>query len=150
MGVKYEVMLADDDFNKLNDFKIENNESLYANPRNTVAGILSRVDGYKFRNFLTLVPISVRVKDQKITRDEELDFIDKTFGNNKIPLNGQLLTGTVKDIKTEIKNIYDEYTTKREDLGYMIDGLVVEVTDETILSRSQATACRRRPVVCLP
>lgn len=129
MGIKYEVMLSYENFNKLNDLKIENNESLYANPRNTVAGILARDDAYKFRPFLTPVPLSIRVKDTEINREEEIDEIFEIYPNNEIEFTGEEFVGNLKKLKSSIKKMYDEYTVSRETMPYMIDGLVVELTE---------------------
>lgn len=131
IGIRYEVMLSYESFDKLNLLKIEENESLYANPRNTVAGLLARLDAYKFRDFLTLVPLSVRVQNQSLTREEELEFLS-SISKEDVPLVGELITGTINELKNYLTNFYQEYAEKREKLNYMIDGLVLEFTDSDI------------------
>jgi len=126
-GIKYEVMLSYANFDKLNKVREENNESTYANPRNTVAGLLSRLDAPKFREYLTLVPLSIRIQDKEINRYKELEYIEKLQKKGDIEFNGEIFEGTREELKNSVKEMYDRYTKSREDLGYMIDGLVIEV-----------------------
>jgi len=128
-GIKYEVMLSYENFDKLNKVREANNEATYANPRNTVAGLLSRLDAPKFREYLTLVPLSMRIKDKEIDRYKELDYIEKLQRKGDIEFNGEIFEGNAKSLKDSIKEMYNRYATTRENLGYMIDGLVIEVID---------------------
>jgi len=130
-GIKYEVMLSYPNFDRLNKVREANKEDTYANPRNTVAGILSRLDAPKFREYLTLVPLSMRIKDKEIDRYKELDYIEKLQSKGDIEFNGEILSGTNGELKDYIREIYERYTNSRENLNYMIDGLVIEVMDET-------------------
>jgi len=129
-GIKYEVMLSYENFEKLNKFREENNESTYANPRNTVAGLLSRLDAPKYREYLTLVPISMRIKDKEIDRYKELEYIEKLQKKGDIDFNGEIFEASKKILKDCIKDMYNRYINIRENLGYMIDGLVIEVINE--------------------
>jgi len=129
-GIKYEVMLSYANFDRLNKVREANNEATYANPRNTVAGLLSRLDAAKFREYLTLVPLSIRIQDKEIDRYKELEYIEKLQKKGDIEFNGEIFEGTRENLKNSVKEMYDRYIKTREDLGYMIDGLVVEVMNE--------------------
>lgn len=129
-GIKYEVMLSYANFDKLNEVRKANNEDTYANPRNTVAGLLSRLDAPDFRDYLTLVPLSMRIKDKEIDRYKELDYIEKLQRKGDIEFTGEIMETNRDDLKDCIKEMYERYTKEREKLGYMIDGLVIEVMDE--------------------
>lgn len=130
-GIKYEVMLSYSNFDRLNETKVANNEATYANPRNTVAGLLSKSDGSDYRDYLTLVPLSIRIKDKEIDRYKELEYLEKLQPKGDIEFNGEIFSGTVAELKSSIKEMYERYTDHRQDLHYMIDGLVLELTNDT-------------------
>jgi len=129
-GIKYEVMLTYENFDKLNEVRQANNEATYANPRNTVAGLLSRLDAPQYRKYLTLVPLSMRIKDKEIDRYKELDYIEKLQPKSEVEFTGEIFEGTYKNLKENVKEMYERYAKSRENLGYMIDGLVIEVIND--------------------
>lgn len=136
IGVRNEIMMTYEMFDKLNKIKADNNDDSYVNPRSTVAGILSNTeDGYKYKDFLVSVPLSIRVmedddKTEKVlTRYEELELIDELKLNKEIEYTGEIYDEDFEGIINGVKELYDKYTTERENLDYMIDGIVVELMD---------------------
>jgi DNA ligase (NAD+) len=119
-------------YDKLNLIKENNNENIYANPRSTVSGLLGRNDASKYSEFFTLVPLSLRIKDKEISREKELELIDKLVKDKEVELTGTKISGDINFLMENVKDIYEEYTTERFNLDFMIDGLVVEFLDSKI------------------
>ena len=122
--VRGEIYMSKLSFERANREKTKNNEKLFANPRNAAAG-------------------SVRQLDSKITAKRDLDFMayfipepekyGLTTQSESLELLKELgfktnykLNGLAKNYKDIIKYI-DDLSTKREDLPYAIDGVVIKV-----------------------
>ena len=122
--VRGEIYMSKLSFERANREKAKNNEKLFANPRNAAAG-------------------SVRQLDSKITAKRDLDFMayfipepekyGLTTQSESLELLKELgfktnykLNGLAKNYKDIIKYI-DDLSTKREDLPYAIDGVVIKV-----------------------
>jgi len=118
-----EVYMKKSDFKKLNEERMKNGESLFANPRNAAAG-------------------SVRQLDPRITAERYLDtFIYRaTFPEeNKFNTHMETLNYLKKigfKVNPHIKfcqgieeaiNYYQKWMEKKEELDYEIDGMVVKV-----------------------
>ena len=105
VGVKFEVIMTWEDFDRLN----EETGSEYKNPRSVTAGILGRDDAEKYVDYLTLVPLAYDDKGEKLTKKEELVLIRDQFKDNKV----QYLKGAklYKDISLEqfLNELEDEY-----------------------------------------
>jgi DNA ligase (NAD+) len=133
VGIRYEVMMTYENFNKLNKVKDEIGDNTYANPRSTVAGILGSNDGYKYKEYLTLVPLSMQMKDKEMDRYEELEFIDENVVQTDIEYDAEIFEGSFTELINGIDNFYQRMIVLRnnseENLGYMIDGVVIELMD---------------------
>jgi len=121
--VRGEIYMSKSSFEKLNKEKEEKNEALFANPRNAAAG-------------------SVRNLDSKITEERELDCfiyhlpnpLEYGINNHHECLEYMKKLGfNVNDTYKLCSNIDEviefikEYTEKREELSYEIDGIVIKV-----------------------
>lgn len=131
--IRGEIYMSKNSFNKINDERKRNGESLFANPRNAAAG-------------------SVRQLDSKITAKRDLDFMAYFIPNpENYGITTQLdsldymkelgfvtnykLNSHAQNIEDIIKYIND-LSDKREDLPFAIDGVVLKVDslkDEEIL-----------------
>lgn len=125
MEVRGEVYMPKKSFDKLNSQRKENGETLFANCRNAASG-------------------SIRQMDSKIAASRGLDmfiytYVDcEQFGYYKQSdaLNALTEMGfktnperrICKGIK-EVISFVEEYTKKRDDLAYDIDGIVIKVND---------------------
>ena len=130
-----EVYMKRSDFEKLNEERMKNEESLFANPRNASAG-------------------SVRQLDPRITAQRPLDtFIYRAtfpegnkFKNHIEVLNylkkiGFKINPHIKlcqDIKESI-NYSQEWIEKKEDLDYEIDGMVIKVNSLSLREEMGST-----------
>ena len=131
--VRGEIYMSKLSFERANREKANNNEKLFANPRNAAAG-------------------SVRQLDSKITAKRDLDYMayfipePEKYGlktqSEALNLLKELgfktnykLNGFAKNYKDIIKYI-DDLSKKRDSLDYAIDGVVIKVNsldDENIL-----------------
>lgn len=131
IGVKYELIMTDNDLALFaKDIGKE-----YKNARNTVSGLLAKLDGVKYAKYITAVPLWVRNKNKHMTRAEEIEYIEEKFPNNLNSTNTWILEGTPCEIIHDLKNLYKETMDKRNELNYMIDGLVIEFLDEELRER---------------
>lgn len=118
--VRGEVVITREDFDKINQERLENNEGLFANPRNAAAG-------------------SMRQLDSAITARRKLRFIPWGFGEHQLKtdsffesMQSVLSLGfypvpfvkQCKDIES-IQAYYEEIMQKRQDFEMMLDGMVV-------------------------
>ena len=126
VGVKFEVIMTWKDFDKLN----EDMNTEYKNPRSVVAGILGRDNAYDYFKYLTLVPLAYDVKDVELKKIEEIELILDQFKDkswSKINFVFQIFHGTIDDIIEELDEFYQELSKDRQNLDYMIDGIVIEL-----------------------
>ena len=133
-GIKYEVIMTYENFKKL--MKDENIS--YANPRSIVAGKLGCDDAVKYADYFTLVPLWIKYKDKTLTKDEQRDLLNKEFGIEYTDLVGNYSDSILKakddwdGVRRAITSYYEKIQSIRQDLPFMIDGIVIELVDENI------------------
>ena len=122
--IRGEVVIKKSDFQKINDERLEEGQSLFANPRNAAAG-------------------SLRQLDSKITAKRRLFFYPWGVGENSLSQKllsekmemiysfGFLAPPTYKKINDvdEIRDFYTEIISKRDEIEMMMDGLVIKVDE---------------------
>lgn len=122
--IRGEVVILKDDFEKINAKRAEQNQSLFANPRNAASG-------------------SLRQLDTSITRTRNLKFYPWGVGENSLNFakHSQIMDfirglGFLKDdfVRVckdldEVLKAYDELLALREKKPMMMDGMVVRVDD---------------------
>lgn len=118
--IRGEVVITKEDFEKINEERLQNGENLFANPRNAAAG-------------------SLRQLDPKITAKRKLKFIPWGMGKNELQtgsffefLNTILSYGfyqtpfiTLCKNTQEIQALYESLIQKRQDYSIMLDGMVI-------------------------
>lgn len=123
--VRGEVYMSKKVFNKLNKQRKENNEELFANPRNAASGSIRQMDSKisASRKLDMYIYTFVNAASFGITKQSDaLDTLDKWgFKTNKE-------RKVCKDIEEVIAYI-NEYSNKRDTLEYEIDGIVIKVND---------------------
>lgn len=111
----------------------------FANPRSAATGILSGDENIKFKDKLTLVPLSVKIINGKkdINREEELlIMVDDLLPNNQPNMRYDVFqswksTSSAYEEYEDIETIYKETIANiRESLNYPIDGLVIEYLNQ--------------------
>lgn len=120
--VRGEVFMLNSSFLKLNEEREEQGEKTYANPRNTTAGTLK-----------LLSPKEVSKRPLQIvcyflaTDDIELE---SHHSNIKLLAEMGFAVGNATSIQHSIDGVFDfinKYEDKREELPFMIDGIVLKV-----------------------
>lgn len=112
-------------FVKLNQEREANGQPVFANPRNAAAGSLRQLDPHvtarrNLATFMYYVPehekIGVTTQEAALQRMRDLGF--SVNPNNRTVHN-----------EAELASYINEYTAKRDDLEYGIDGIVEKVND---------------------
>lgn len=136
-AIKYEVIISYDDYDKLMD---ETGED-YANPRSTISGLLNCNEGASFRKYMTLIPLEMRVKDEGFAFDGKIKKLYEEELSEAHPKNWyqqyakKVKCKTLDDVEKEIKKYYDYVVSIREDLPFMIDGIVVDMLNKDIIKK---------------
>ncbi|MFO8111256.1 MAG: NAD-dependent DNA ligase LigA [Desulfosalsimonadaceae bacterium] len=137
LSVRGEVFMPKKGFQKLNKQRVENGQEPFANPRNAAAGIMRQLDPKKVAD----KPVDILFYEVLHMEDhlppchwESLKRFSqwglKTCGHNK-------KTSSFKDIAA----YHEKISSKREDLEYDLDGIVIKVND---YEKRQALGTRHR------
>ena len=125
LTVRGEVYISKKDFEEINKIQEEQDQPLYANPRNLAAGSLRQLDS----KLTTKRPLDIFIfnledinSKQFKTHSESLEYL-KQLGFHVSP--------EFKVFKTmdEIIEYIKYWTEHREDLGFGIDGMVIKVNN---------------------
>ena len=122
--VRGEIFMPHRSFNKLNEKRLENDEPLFANPRNAAAGTIRQLDSKIVSSRgLDLFVYTLVEPDQKITSQEEaLKYLQHLgFKVNPHYKTHQTITSLLEQIK--------KYDGMRRTLPYDIDGVVIKVNE---------------------
>ena len=123
--VRGEVFIGKEEFEKMNEEREANEESLFANARNAAAGSLRQLDSsITAKRPLDIYIFNVQKCDsvEFKSHHESLVYLEK-LGFNVNPV--KVLCSNIKDVIKEIENIGDN----RDDLTFGIDGAVIKVDD---------------------
>lgn len=120
--VRGEIYMELEAFKKLNEERAKKNEKLFANPRNSTAGTLKLQDpGIVAKRPLSIFVYYLLMQESSITSQYESLNLLKELGfkvNPNFRLNGNI---------SEVLEYCHEWETKRDDLPYEIDGVVIKV-----------------------
>ncbi len=134
--VRGEVYMPKKVLAKLNKQRKENNEPLFANARNAAAGSIRQLDSSiaASRGLSAFWYYLVNASDLNIRyHSKAMDLLDELgFKTNK----ERRLCNGIEEVLSYIK----EYTSKRDELDYDIDGIVVKVDDMELYNRLGYTA----------
>lgn len=122
--IRGEVLIKKDDFEKINQQRVQQNEQVFANPRNAAAG-------------------SLRQLDTSITASRKLIFYPWGIGKNSLTckslseaMNFIYSLGFLKPPKSlvtkeakEVDTIYKELVNSRDEIPMMMDGMVVKIDE---------------------
>jgi len=130
LEVRGEVYMQKKDFERLNSEKIKNNEEPFANPRNATAGSLKLLDPREVsRRHLRFFAYGGFFEQNPPTQEEIL----KTLEEYGFPVNPH--RRFARNIQ-EVIDFCHEWESKRNQLPYAIDGIVIKVNslrDQEIL-----------------
>ena len=138
--VRGEAFLPLDVFNQINAERVANGDALFANPRNAAAGTLRQLDSRIvaarkldfFAYTIHFDPVEAvsmtSALPQRNTQWAALEFL-KTLGFRVNP-NRQLCQSA-----QDVQAYYDEWATRRTQLSYLTDGVVVKLNDFDLQQR---------------
>lgn len=133
VGVKFEAIMTKANLQK---FNIERQYN-YVNCRSAIVGLFGASDGYKYRDYITLVPLALdrdNVPEVK-NRMEEIELLNTLYKTNGEPLRYCYIKGNYQTCLYLIKKFAEEAVVARNYLGFMFDGIVVSYLDENIRAR---------------
>lgn len=120
--VRGEVYIDNNDFLNINKTREENGEKLFANPRNLAAGTLKLLDSSQVaKRPLKIVCYYLLTDDIKLTEH---------WNNLQILKNLGLPVSQYSEFCNNIKDVFnfiETWKTKRFDLPFQIDGIVIKV-----------------------
>ena len=132
IGVKFEAIITQRDlpyFNRTKNYE-------YKNCRSAIVGLLSSSDAYKYRDYITLVPLAV---EDSVFKNEcmenriiEIEFLNKYFVSKGCPLRYGVSSGTYIENLFMIKTFTSEAEYYRSWIPFMYDGIVVSYLDPEI------------------
>ena len=139
-----EAVIRKDIFDKLNEARAENGDTLFANPRNTASGGLRTKNPQETRNrgveiFIFQMGYAVdsdarNVLDEISTHSDQLDTLASI--GFKVPKEEIRVCSTIDEV---IKYI-SEWDEKRDSYPYEIDGMVIKVNDTKLQEICGSTA----------
>lgn len=132
--VRGECYMSKEAFVKLNHERDEKGEAVFANPRNAAAGSLRQLNAQvtKKRDLSTFIYTWVNPPENITSQHQAINAMAKLgFHTNQ--------TGKKLSTIDEIFTFIDEYTKKRDELTYGIDGIVLKVDDLTLQAQLGAT-----------
>lgn len=125
LEVRGEVIIRKSDFDRLNEIRLENQDSVFANPRNAAAGALRQLDS----KITAQRPLDIfvygtgLVQGLSFQRQSQMLEVLKGFG---FPVNPYIETGITLD---GVLKFYKKLEALRDGLAYEIDGMVIKVDD---------------------
>lgn len=133
VGVKFEAIIKKSVLPVFN----ESRGYSYKNCRTAIVGLFGNSDAYKYRDYLTLIPLAVdRTQVSQIeNREQEILFLNKLFKTKGEPLRYCTIHGDYKTCLFLIKKFVEEAKAAREYLDFMFDGVVVSYMDEGIRAK---------------
>lgn len=129
--IRGEIVMYKADFAKLNEQRAKAGKPLFANPRNTAAGTIRQLDP----KLVISRPLHFRAYD--LQRDNASEVPTHAYAYQALQAIGFLVNKNAKSLK-DVKGImkfYEEWETKRRELPFNTDGLVVKVNDRRLYTR---------------
>lgn len=98
----------------------------YKNARTAIVGLFGSSDAYKYRDFITLVPLQMEnlEKGKLNDRDVEIEFLNQYFSTGE-KLRSVVIEGTYKELLFQIRKFVKEAEYARSFIPFMYDGVVV-------------------------
>lgn len=132
IGVKFEAIITQYDLPYFNAAKGYE----YKNCRSAIVGLFASGDAWKYRDFITLVPLAV---EQKVYHDvchsdrlEEIYFLNHDFVSKGCPLRFSMGSGNYIENLVWINIFTKNAEMLRNQIPFMYDGIVVSYRDENI------------------
>ena len=132
IGVKFEAIITKNDlpyFNKAKGYE-------YKNCRSAIVGLMSSSDAWKYRDFITLVPLAVEKdvyeNECQSNRIKEIEFLNQNFVSKGCPLRYAVVSGNYITNLAWVNIFTQNAEGSRDWIPFMYDGIVVSYVDENI------------------
>lgn len=134
IGIQFEAIIMKPYLERLASMGLQ-----YVNARNAIIGLNGRLDGRRFRDFITLVPLKTDMmdpilEDQHLDRLVEIELLNSYF-TREVDLKFSIITGNYVSALFQVKKFTEEAEAMRAYLPFMYDGVVISYYDETIRMR---------------
>ena len=128
-GMKFEAIITKYNLHRYNEIR----KTKYANGRTAIISILSSSEGYKYRDFITLIPLDASglYDVTTTTRAEQIELLNRFYRNPEIN-KYTLIRGNYMSILFQVKKFVEEAEMMRDYINYMYDGIVVSYNDPRI------------------
>ena len=127
--IRGEIFIKISDFKSLNNTLKKSNQKVFANPRNFVAGSVRQLDSsIASKRPLNIYCHSVGLISERSFFETQADMV-QTFQGWGLPTSDDYKL--CKNIE-EVNNYVSLLTTKRDELDYEIDGIVIKVNDKSL------------------
>lgn len=103
----------------------------YKNARNGVIGIMKGIDAYRFRDYITLVPLKTSLDIDPV---DEVKFMNQYYTKD-INLPYAVVRGDYNTVLYQVYEFVKEAEAMREISNFMYDGVVVHIVDKNIRDR---------------
>ena len=120
-GMKFEAIMTKENLYIYNNLKQYN----YKNCRTAITSIFNSIDGYMYRNLITLIPLQTSLD---LSRIDEILFINKYYISPE-QFRYSVIRGTYVEILFQVKKFVEEAEYLRSIIPFMYDGVVAEYTD---------------------
>lgn len=126
--IRGEIVMYKADFDRLNDRRAKEGKPLFANPRNTAAGTIRQLDP----KLVVERPLYFRAYD--LQRDDPDEVPSYDFAYQAMRGLGFLANNDAKVLTStaEVMTYFNDWESKRHDLPYNTDGLVVKINDRQL------------------
>lgn len=134
--IRGEVVIEKADFEAINESRLQNGESIFANPRNAAAGSLRNLDAnITRRRKLTFIPwgfgfISqpIILSNSEVSKNEDSSFFAQLSAIKLLGFKDSRLCKICANID-EIEDFYQHLIAQRDKYPIMLDGMVIRVDD---------------------
>ncbi len=124
LEIRGEIVIKKEDFEKINQGRLKNNEALFANPRNAAAGSLRQLDpSITAKRKLFFNVWGIGENSLEFTRNSDMMEYIYSLGFAHPPMTTH--TKTVEGIE----KLYHEIIAARNDIEMMLDGMVIKIDD---------------------
>lgn len=127
LEIRGEIIMLKTDFEKLNSERAKKNLPLFANPRNLAAGTIRQLDP----GLVATRPLNFRAYDLIVNLEDQETNMDVYKTISKLGIVRNLQAEVAKSVE-QIETFINHWATKRHDLPFNTDGLVIKVNDRQL------------------
>lgn len=130
-GMKFEAILNNATLRELNYVYGKS----YKNARNAVQGVLGGSDSYRWRDFITLVPLAASIAPAMgLNRAQEIEFLNTYYIDRQYKIYYQVFTGNYISVLYQIREFMKAAEYARPSMPFLYDGIVISYMDQRIIN----------------